>query len=701
MKKLLFLFATIMALVAVACGGDDVDSTTPTPTPKPEPEEPVDPTAAFVVDITNVTRGSVTFNVTPKNPVEDYIYLVYEQSVVDAYKKEEYFVRDAFDALTEEANKKGMQLGEYIPQISKYGYVEDIKYTGLSMATDYYVIVFGVKFTLEGYVATTELVKAPFTTEDVEMSNATFDVKAKVLYNTVTLDVKPDDKELLWYICTMPKEQHDTYVGEGDGKMSQGAYFKRYFQDDINAWLMEYPNNPDAVIMALIHNGDESVGATGLHANTDYIYMVAGLIMDKDGIVIVTDITSGVYTTGDPAPSDMQFTIEVLGVQQMAVAYRITPTKLNEPYCALVQPYDGVSTKEEILEQLLNQWGPGWMSIMSNNRGVIDTSSKPKSLPAAGMEYYIIAFGYSGGVTTGVWMETFRTPDGGSVEDVEFSVAATSVTPYGFTMTVASNDPTIYYMAGACEKGEYNEELFIEDVNYGFDYFYTESLNFNSLYTVAETLDQYYYNGTAVLNVSGLKPNTEYMAYVYALDIKTGHVVKTFTYDAVARTTTVGAVNPTIKVVGYYSGDDEAGSVFGVPEVTAGKAIAVVTYDNFENAAELYSFVINGDGNDFSDLNEFPDATMWQLTSGFKWGLCPLDAPYSFYVIDWANECFALAYAVDKDGMTGRMARLSIMATGENKGDIDELAALYNELYSAEQTRFALPASLVVPESVK
>lgn len=692
MKKLVSLFATIMALVAVACGGDDVDK----PAPKPGPVEPSEPSAPFVVDITATTRGSVTFSVTPSDPTVDYLCVVYEKEEVDSYRKDEYFVDDIFAKLELVAQKEGKLLGEYLPSVMLYGDTEGNKATGLQMDTEHYVVVFGVEYTIDGYVASTELVKKEFKTLDVVMSDATFDVSTRVVYNNVKFTVLPSDKDILYYICTMPKSYYENYVGEEEGQMSQGAFFRDYFQKDINS-MLQAGYTAEQTIMALIHSGDLEIGASGLNANTDYCYLLSGLTMDEDGIVITTDIFYGEYTTADPEPSEMYFDIRVYDVQQMSVSFTVTPSNNDDYYLCLVQPYDGVSTADEIMHEMVDQWGPGWMGVMANTKGFVDFATKPKSLPAADMEYCIIAFGYEGGITTEAYMETFKTLPGGSVEDVQFSVNATNITPYGFTLTVTSSDPTIYYVPGACIKEEYNEEANIAAVNEEFDYYMEETLKFDISTIEAEVLDQYYSNGTQIFSLSGLKVDTEYMVYVYALDINTGHVVKTFTFDAVARTTTVGTVNPTIKVVGYYSGDDEAGSIFGVSEVTAGKAIAVVTYENFENASALYSFVIKGDGNDFSDLSEFPDATMWQLTSGFEWGLCPFNAPYSFYVIDWADECFALAYAIDQNGMTGRMARMSLLATADNKGDVEELRALYESL-PKEETRGVVAPSLVVVE---
>ena len=272
-------------------------------------------------------------------------------------------------------------------------------------------------------------------------------------------------------------------------------------------------------------------------------------------------------------------------------------------------------------------------------------------------------------------MKTFRTLPGGSLEEVEFSISTTNISPYGFTMNISSSDPTIYYVPGACLADEYNEQRFIGYEEEVFDYYYAGSKDFNPSITVCEVLDQYYYNGNCAVQVSGLQPDTDIMAYVFALDVHTGKVVKTFTFDNVARTATLGVANPTIELVGYFSGDEEAGAVFGDAVATKGKAITVVKYNDLDNVRTLFTTMVEGDcGNSMT----YSDSELWSIAEGY-WKTCKVSSPYTFYLADWNVEQTALAYATDNTGKMGAIARLYTMPTAENKGDIEVLRALVNE----------------------
>lgn len=668
--------------VAVAC--DPVIDLPSPPTPIPD----------FRVEIDDVTRSTVTVSVAPSEKIADYICVVEERSVVDEFTQNKFVIATVFQELTEEASSKGLTLAEYMPTVVDNGVIEGATFSGLSLDTEYYILVFGVD---EKYEACTELTKVAFKTLAVEKSDCTFEVATEVVDNSVTISVVPSDKEMYWYLCTMPKSNYDYYVNDENGyQMSEGYFYEYYFQQDINAYRGAGYTDQQ-IIDALIHRGDLQLQASGLNEYTDYYILVAGLIMDSEGIVICTDIAKHSYTTEAAAKSAMTFEIEVWDVKQMEASFRITPSNNNDKYCALCQPWDGVSTADEVMHKIVDQWG-GWMEIMADDKGMVEHSgSSAMRLPAADTDYYIIAFGYDGGITTDAYMKTFRTLPGGSVEEVEFTIAASNISPYGFNMNITSSDPTIYYIPGACVPAEYNEEQYMAWEREAFDYYYNGSKDFNPSITIAEVLDQYYYNGSSSVMVSGLLPDTEIMAYIYALDSRTGEIVKTFTFENVARTSTLGEANPQVEIVGYYSGDDEAGSIFGDAALSAGKAIIVVKYTNLDNARTLFTTMLEGD---CSSSSAYPDRELWTLATGY-WATCSMSQPYGFYTSEWNADMTALAYCVDTNGKVGEIGRCYACATAENKSDIAELRALVNELDDATRSSnlsLELPHSLVVNE---
>jgi hypothetical protein len=76
------------------------------------------------------------------------------------------------------------------------------------------------------------------------------------------------------------------------------------------------------------------------------------------------------------------------------------------------------------MHKIVEQWG-GWMDLMADDRGPVEhVGANAFKLPAADTDYYVIAFGYSGGITTDAYMKTFRTLPGGSLEEVVFELSA-------------------------------------------------------------------------------------------------------------------------------------------------------------------------------------------------------------------------------------------------------------------------------------
>ena len=684
MNRLLLFLTLLVATTMVGCYDN------PPEVIKPQPEAP------FEVVIENTSRTTVTFSVTPSDNDADYLCVVYEKADAEEFTREEFLVDAILSDIADTASEKGKTIEEYMPEVVDRGAIKEATFSGLSLDTDYYLIVFGVDAE-NGYRAATEVVKSEFRTMGVPTQVCDFRVSPSVVDNSVTFAVNPTDKEIYWYLCTMPVEQYNYYVEDANGhQMSHEYFYEYYFQQEIYS-LLGQGMSETQVFNALIHQGELGLEAKGLKENTPYYFLIAGLIADEEGIVICTDVQRGEYTTQGAAKSEMTFDIKVWDIGQMQASFSITPSNNNDKYCALVAPWDGVTKAQDMMHNLVEQWG-GWMDMMANDRGpVVHEGSTAMKLPAADTDYYIIAFGYDGGITTDAYMTTFRTLPGGSLDEVVFEVSASSITPYGFTMNVKSSDNTIYYVPGLCAAEEYDETTFVGYENEAFAYYFEEYKKFNPSITIAEILDQYYYNGNASLQVTGLNPDTEYLGYIYALDVHTGEVVKCFTFPAFARTSNFSTIAPQIELVGYYSGDDENGTVFGDASATKGRAITVVRYTGLDDVRTLFTTMVEGD---CSNAAAMSDGELWQITMGY-WDKCSVSEPYTFYLADWNVAQTALCYATDNSGMLSGISRLYTCPTAETKSNIEDLKALVEELNNATRSdvvALQLPKSLVVEE---
>ena len=184
------------------------------------------------------------------------------------------------------------------------------------------------------------------------------------------------------------------------------------------------------------------------------------------------------------------------------------------------------------------------------------------------------------------------------------------------------------------------------------------------------------------MTAENLNADTEYTMYILALDQKTGKVAKAHEFPAFAKTRPVGTVVPEQELIGYFSGNDENGAVFGQPDATAGKCIAVVKYNADPTATAVYGSILEGDG---MDTETYPDATIFDYLK-FYWQPINMTQPYSFFLIDWDSPQTACAYALDANGGQGGVDRLLLNCAEADKTDISVLFDLIAQVYPSSTT---------------
>ena len=693
MKKINFLMALMMAftLSFVACNE-------PEPAPEPDPVPPVKDT--FVVEIGEVTSSSVAYTVTPSDLEAEYLCVLYDAETVEEFTRDQFLVESLMSELEEEARSTGKTLLEYMPSVVDKGAITDGMFKGLAPESRYYIVIFGVD-AANNYAANTDVFKTEVTTAAAATLDVTFEIDTVVDGNTATYTVKPSNDNDVWYFYTLPLSTYEAYTDPNMYAMSEQSFLLYCLQMEIDAYR-QAGYNDNQIMNAIFHKGTLTLQAEGLNANTEYINMVAGFFVTPEGqVTIATELTTTTYTTGDAKAKELSFEISVSDIEPMRAAIKITPSNNNDKFCWMCAEWDGVKTAEDVMNEIVSMYG-GWM----NNgamlySGVQDYTGGPGSsykyrLDAADTDYYVIAFGYAGGVTTEPVMETFHTLPAPSAEDTTFTMTASSISPYGFTVGVTPSESTTYYTFNVMSNDEFaalDVDALAEELNAQFDEILTMQQMFDPAVTIAQVLSMYYYRGPYTASASGLAPETSCSGFVMALSPETGHVVKVHTFENVATTTKLGEVAPTVELIGNYSGDEEAGAVFGQPEATKGRSITVVKYGNFDGARTLFGSMA---GDDVTNAAVYPDSQLWGQLAG-TWQKIDQAQPYSFYLTYWDAPNTAFAYAVDNNGNPGALGRCYSMATAENKGNIEDLKALVEEVNAASKS-YALPASVVIRE---
>ena len=683
------MLLTTVVLSFVAC-------TEPQKEPTPDPDGPTPEGLTFDVKVGEVTSSTVAYTVTPSDLEAEYLCVLYDAETVEEFTRDEFLVQTLFQELETEARATGKTLEEYMPEVVDKGAITDGKFSNLFPESKYYIIVFGVD-AANGYKANTAVSRTEVTTAEFVGLDVTFEVTTTVDGNTAQYQITPSNDNDIWYFYTLPKSTYDAYTDPaGDYKMSEQRFLLYCLEREIEA-LRGAGYSDNQILNAIFHKGALTLQAEGLNAQTEYINMIAGFIVTEEGnISIATDVTTSTYTTGDAKASELTFEISVTDIEMIRAAIKITPSDLKETYHWMCGVWDGEQTAEDIMNSIVAQYG-GWM----NNgamlyTGVQDYTGGPGSpykykLDSPDTDYYVVVFGYAGGVTTEPEMVTFRTLPAPDPATTTFTMSASDITPYSFKLAVVPSHATTYYSFNVCAPEEYNEEAIIAAENEAFDYMFEMSQQFNPGTTVAQVLSSYYYRDAANADATGLAPESSFMGYVIVYNPEDGHVLKIHKFENLATTKSLGSITPGVELVGYYSGDEENGAVFGQPEATKGKAITVVKYTNFDGARSLFATML---GDDMTNTSNFTDSYLWGEAAQY-WKSVKTAQPYSFYVADWDYAQTALAYAVDQNGLPGGIGRLYTMPTVENKGDIADLKALVDELNAASKS-FVLPEPLVL-----
>ena len=675
MKKF-YKFATMlftaMAFVMTACN-DPAPEPEPKPEPKPEPPTPVELT--FEVEIEAVTKSSMTYSVIPSIKDANYLVVLVPETYIDQAGMGEGLSAAIMESLRDQAASTGQTLAEFLPEVMSKGDINSKDMTGLAPETDYSLVVFGLDAELK---PNTEPVCEPFTTEAVQPVDCSFDVAVEVLGTKATFEVTPSNNDINWHMFIIADADYNAYVDPaGEYQFTDETLFAAYFDSEIQSYLQGGFTMAE-IIAGLCPQGTETMEAKNLNANFTYRYMIAGVLVEGDSLYIVTAPSHNTFTTGEPLSSDMTFEISVENVEMNRVDLKITPSKLDETFTWVCGTYDGVSSEVDLMNKWVNDnkmfldWG------MLLYQGVQDyTAGGPNykyKVSAPDTDHYVLAVGYAGGITTEPAVAFFRTLPAPDPADATFTVTQTSAEPWGANFSVDCSDATSYYNMLLAEQGAFNREIAILEAENGLQELLSMQQMFNPGATMLDILSGYYWSGDVNNGANGLEPEKSYTLAILVFS-KEGKVVGVHEFDGVLTTTAVGALTPEVELIGYYSGNDENGELFGQPAATKDRVIAAVRYNVPEGATALYTYPSYPTSHPATMTSSELFYSFWNYTNEVS-----LEMPYQFFVLDWSTENIIWATVRDANNLLGEFVNGQFTTTPEGKGDYADLKALIQEL---------------------
>lgn len=675
MKKF-FLFATTilaaMAFTLTGCKDPVVEE--PEPEPKPEPKE-----LTFEVDVNAVTFNSVTYSVTPSIADADYLVVLVPETYIDNNGVGAGLTTAILNDLKNQAASTGKTLAEFLPDVMSKGTINEGKMENLSPATDYSLAVFGID---KDFKASTEPVCVPFTTEAVEMVDCTFETTVNVMGTMAEIQVVPSKTDIRWHMFIIGDSDYAAYTDpNGEYKFTDESLYSAYFSQEVNNFLSQ-GLTLEEVLAGLCPQGPQTMSAKGLTANTTYRYMIAGLLIDGEAAYMITAPSHDVFTSGDALASDMTFEIELSNPEMNRIDLKITPST-NETFTWICAPYDGVSTNLELMDKFIgeNKMWLDWGMMLYT--GVQDyTAEGPNfkyKVSAPDTDHYVMAVGYAGGVTTAPEVAFFRTLPAPAPEDAVFNITCQKADPWGATINVESSDETSYYTLGIALDGQLDLDAAIAEAEAGLQELYEMNAMFNPGSTIQSVLSNYYWSGSFVSGVTQLDPEQSYTMYILVFSTE-GKVVKSHVFESVIKTAAVGGLTPSIEIIGYYSGADENGELFGDASLTKNYAIAAVKYNNIDSATALYTFSTDPQSSPATLSSKEAYAGFWSYMNSVK-----VELPYEFFLANWATDNIIWATAADAQGNIGEFANATYTTTPEGKGDYADLRELVTTLNGGQQ----------------
>ncbi|MDY5824836.1 MAG: hypothetical protein SPJ99_08360 [Candidatus Coprenecus sp.] len=351
----------------------------------------------FSIKITDVSAGSVTFDIEAADQNQPYVFLVasslyLQQNGLDTDEK---LIADDIAYFQNIADINDVPLSEVFASFANSGDTTGCVMNGLEPETEYIAYMYGVD--IEKCVVTTKLVKEVFTTSGVSTEDVQWDVALSFVSNVVNLDISTEYEGYYSYRIYTKSSVEDAY----------GNDYQLAFSEDWRYTMLmwvEYGATMDQILELFCYKGNQSLSSEGFKAGVPYILGIYGV--DSLSGYVCTNVYTYEFEIEKPEASENQIDISVYNITQNTAEVNISVSN-SDPYTIALLSESTVEGMEEndLMEYLYTMF-----SLTTYNG---DQSFKVMDLYSA-TSYYVVAFGYDAGInTTSLFKTKFTTLEEG------------------------------------------------------------------------------------------------------------------------------------------------------------------------------------------------------------------------------------------------------------------------------------------------
>jgi hypothetical protein len=530
-QSLLHLALLLSVIFAVGCEPAHVE-----PTPEPGP-------ANLEFDFERITIGhnDITLDISPEDKEMEYVICLsqpryFEQNAIDT--REELLADDRayFLSLAQAYN---ISIEEFLREMGWLVKGDKQMYEAINLYpdTEYVVYCYGVDIDGDSFEATTPVNYQVIRTSTPKMMKVSFDVKTKVDYNNVTIQIDPKDYDGYYYSYVVA-EGESLYISELDGVTDQKLeHYRNYTYIKFN----ELINDLGTPVGNFCHKGKVTIEQT-LMPYTYYHIAVFAVSEDKMPILCSTPDVTYFNTQGVPE-SELTIDLKVTDITPYTAQLTIEPSNNSEEYACVFLSRDQVPQfdENETMLTIINNFDPAILT------GKFSEQLMPL-MPNE--EYSVLAFGINSGLpTTKLFRLDFTSA---SAAEGSISVESIDIVKLFDSTEIAALDPRYSDLAQTCECvaivemktsaptdkvyfwwyeqwmwDEYSEEAFLEDLLLydptptvqAMDMFYSMDMSDKFLFAgIAEddegNLSSIYYSELFTLSKEQCSPAEEFFQYV-------------------------------------------------------------------------------------------------------------------------------------------------------------------------------------------